>query len=143
MLFIAYSTLFPCFGKWDLICDCHQNIIGQRGPTLVSHSLGLSVGKILPLSYLDHGKIMVRLFSPCNAVVVFVSYGLIGSLVTLHDCGTSTLTFRSCRIVGLMHSFFKSCLIVGLACESLNHQKTVCVHCSSCIHLLHLFIHQV
>ena len=53
----------------------------------------LPVGRILSKSCLDHGKIMARLFSPCNTVVVCVSYGLIGSLVALHDHGTCTLPF--------------------------------------------------
>ena len=53
----------------------------------------LSVEKILPISCLDHGKIMVRLFSPCNTVVVCISYGLIGSLVAACDHGTHALTF--------------------------------------------------
>ena len=34
MLFIAYSTIFSCFGKWDLMCEYHQHRNGQRGPTL-------------------------------------------------------------------------------------------------------------
>ena len=40
MLFIAYSILFSCFGKWDLMCEYHQCRIGQRGPTLVGHVHG-------------------------------------------------------------------------------------------------------
>ena len=31
---------------------------------------------------------MGRLFSPCNTVVVCISYGLTGSLVTMNDHGT-------------------------------------------------------
>ena len=93
MLFIAYSTLFSCFGKWDSMCEYHQHRNGQRGPTLVGYAMVLPVGRILPISCLDHGKIMVRLFSPCNTVDVCVSYGLIGSLVSLHDCGTCSLAF--------------------------------------------------
>ena len=40
MLFIAYSALFSCFGKWDLMCEYHQHRNGQRGPTLVGHAHG-------------------------------------------------------------------------------------------------------
>ena len=39
----------------------------------------------------DLAKIMVRSFSPCNIVVVCVSYSLICSLVTVHDHGTHVL----------------------------------------------------
>ena len=87
----------------------------------------LSVEKILPISCLDPGKIMVRLFSLCNTVVVCNSYGLIGSLVILNDCGTCALTFRSCMIVGLTHLQNWPYMIIRLTHESLNCQKMVCV----------------
>ena len=88
MLFIAYSILFSCFGKWDFMCEYHQCRIW----TVRSH-----IGGSCPWSWKlgrccqDLGKIMVRLFSPCNIVVVCICYGLICSLVAVHDCGTPTL----------------------------------------------------
>ena len=63
MLFIAYSTLFSCFGKWDLMCEYHQHRIGQRGPTSVGHAHGPVSWKdlacLLPRSWQDHGKIVL------------------------------------------------------------------------------------
>ena len=65
MLFIAYSTLFSCFGMWDLMCEYHQCRNGQRGPTLVGHSYGPASWKnlayILPRSWQDHGKIVLSM----------------------------------------------------------------------------------
>ena len=81
MLFIAYSILFSCFGKWDFRSEYHQCRIGQRDPTLVGPACG-------PGSWQYLGKIMVRLFSPRNIVVMFICYGLRCSLVALHDHGT-------------------------------------------------------
>ena len=43
-------------------------------------------------SCLDLSKIMIRLFSPCNTVFVCISYGLICSLVIVHNHGTHALT---------------------------------------------------
>ena len=53
MLFIAYSTQFSCFGKWDLMCEYHQHRIGQRGHTLVGHAHG-------PVSSKDLAYILAR-----------------------------------------------------------------------------------
>ena len=53
MLFIAYSMLFSCFGKWDLMCEYHQCRNGQRGPTWVSHAHG-------PVSWKDLANILPR-----------------------------------------------------------------------------------
>ena len=64
MLFIAYSTLFSCFGKLDLMCEYHQHRIGQRDPTWVGHVHGPGSWEDLSYVFLDLGKIMVRLFSP-------------------------------------------------------------------------------
>ena len=40
MLFIAYSILFSCFGKWDFMYEYPQHRIGLRGPTWVGHVHG-------------------------------------------------------------------------------------------------------
>ena len=65
MLFIAYSTLFSCFGKWDLMCEYRQSRIGQRGPTLVGNTPGpvswKALAYILPMSWQDHAKIVIPL----------------------------------------------------------------------------------
>ena len=63
MLFIANSTLFSCFGKWDFMFEYHQHRIGQRGPTTWMghvHSPGSweDLAYILPRSWQDHGKIV-------------------------------------------------------------------------------------
>ena len=75
------------------MCEYHQCRNGQRGPTLVGHAHGPASWKgfayILPRSWQDHGKIVL----PCNTAVVCISYGLVGSLVIAHDCGTCTLAF--------------------------------------------------
>ena len=70
MLFIAYSTLFSCFRKLDLMCEYHQCRDGQRGPIWVCHANGPVSWKdlvnILPRSWRDHGKVVF----PCYTVVV-------------------------------------------------------------------------
>ena len=71
----------------------------------------LPFGRILPISCLDHDKIMVRLFSPCNTVDVCISYGLIGRLVTL---GLAHLLFRSLEI---MHDHAPCELIFQVMCD--------------------------
>ena len=63
MLFIAYSTIFSCFGIWDLMCEYHQHRVGQRDPTLVGHAHGpvswKDLAYILPSSWQDHGNIVL------------------------------------------------------------------------------------
>ena len=139
MLFIAYSTLFSCFGKWDLMCEYHQCRIWTERSTLVGvMSIVLTVGR----SCLDLGKIMVRLFSPCNTVVVCICYGLICSLVTVCNRGTCTLT-------GLvMHDHGTHALTELVVCElqasheSPNCQKMVHACFQSHVHPLHVSIHR-
>ena len=88
MLFIAYSTLFYCFGKWDLVCQYHQHRIWtERSHIGGGHVHGPGSWKILPRSWQDHGKIV----SPCNTVIVCICYGLICSLVDMCNRGTCTL----------------------------------------------------
>ena len=58
MLFIAYSTIFSCFGKWDLMCEYHQCRIGQRGPTLVGHVHG--PGSWEDLAYVNNIGVGIR-----------------------------------------------------------------------------------
>ena len=93
MLFIACSTLFSWFGKWDLLCECTSVEFDRVVPHWWIMPMVMSIGKLLPISCLDLHKIMVRLFSPCNTVVVSICYGLICSLVAVHNCGTCLLTF--------------------------------------------------
>ena len=77
MLFIAYSTLFFVLTSGTSCVSTTNVEFGQRRPTLLGQDLG---------------KIMVRLFSPCNIVIVCICNGLICTLVAVHDCGTHTLT---------------------------------------------------
>ena len=74
MLFIAYSTLFSFFGKWDLMCEYHQHRIGQRA--LLDHAHGSVSWKdpayIVTRSWQDHGKIVCHMkYSSCVCFLWF------------------------------------------------------------------------
>ena len=109
MLFIVCSILFSCFGKWDFMCEYHQCRIW----TVRSHIGGSCLWSWkLRRSCEDLDKIMVRLFSPCNIVVVCICYGLICSLVTVHDCATCSLNW-SCVSHELPNCQEMVCVIFG------------------------------
>ena len=71
MLFITYSILFSCFGKWDLICENHQCRI-LTGPTLVGHVHG-------PRSWDDLVKILTRSLQDCfpHAIILLCAFAMV------------------------------------------------------------------
>ena len=93
MLFIAYSAYSLFLASGTKFVSTISVEMDREVPHWWLMPMVLPIGRILPISCLDHGKIMVRLFSPCNTVDVCISYGLIGSLVSLCNHGTRTLAF--------------------------------------------------
>ena len=97
----------------------------QRLDSEVPHwwvmSIVLEVGKILPRSLQDHGKIV----SPCNTVVVCIYYGLICSLVTG-------------MIMGLVHSLNWSCTSHAHVMNCQITKNGLCMFLVTCPSIAHV-----
>ena len=122
LLILSY---FLVLASWTSSVSTTNVELDREVPHWWVMSMVLEVGKILPRSC----KIMVRLFSPCNIVVVCICYGLICSLVAVHDHGT--------------HAVAELVMCESQAShELLNHQKMVHEQFWSCVCLLRMSIHQ-
>ena len=69
MLFRAYSTLFSCFGKWDLMCQYHQHEMDREVPHGWDKPHGpvslKNLAYILPRAWQYHGKIVLPMSYCC------------------------------------------------------------------------------
>ena len=116
MFFIAYSILFSHFGNQGFMSTTNVEL-DREVPHWWVMSMVLEVGKILSRSWQDHCKII----SPCNIVVLCVCYGLICSLVTMHDHGTCTLTeLVVCKMYIAKLPKNSSCMVL-VSCPSITH----------------------